>query len=89
MNETIEQKVAKLPAWAREYIKRLEDLPRTQTEALVEQRRKTERLEKTNRVQQDRIDAMVLFFQCAAKGGNEVAAAVQRIVEDYLTYDEK
>lgn len=84
----LQEKISKLPTWAREHIRRLENLPGLQTEELARQRKQIDRLEKINREQKDRIEAMIEMFQCAAKGGNEVAAAVQRIVEDWLTTDE-
>ena len=34
-------------------------------------------------------DAMVEMFQCAAKGENEIAKAIERIVQDWLVTEEQ
>lgn len=85
--DELEVKIAKLPQWARDHIKFLRTRNEPVADEIRELRNKIEHLSKKARQQQDRIDAMVAMFQCAAKGGNEVAAAVQRIVEDYLVTD--
>jgi hypothetical protein len=82
--ETQEEKIAKLPAWARELIRDLRTRNEPAAEEIAQLRRKVESLQRDNRRKQDRIDAMVEMFQCAAKGGSEVAVAVARIVEDFL-----
>lgn len=81
----LEQKIARLPAWVRSHIEYLKGLPRTMQDELVAQRKRIEYLESLNRKKQDQIEAMVNFFQCAAKGEHEVAKAVKSIVEDFLT----
>jgi len=83
----LEEKVARLPAWARERMRELELRAKIALEPVVELRLKVAGLEKALRIKQDRIDAMVAMFQCAAKGGSEVASAVKGIVEDFLTLD--
>lgn len=85
MTDETKAKVAKLPAWARDLIRQLESRVGSLPDELAQLRRKITELEKANRLKQDRVDAMVEMFQCAAKGGNEVAAAVMRIAGDYLT----
>jgi hypothetical protein len=80
----MEEKIAKLPAWARQHINTLELRAQPNTEELSRLRKEVERQQAINRRQADRIEAMVQMFQCAAKGGNEIAIAVQKIVEDYL-----
>lgn len=81
----MEEKIAKLPSWARQHIKTLELQAQPNMEELSRLRKEVEKQQAINRRQADRIEAMVQMFQCAAKGGNEVAIAVQKIVEDYLT----
>lgn len=81
------EKCRKLPLWAREFVREMEIRASPQTEEIVRLHQEVERLKKRERQQSDRIQAMVEMFQCAAKGGNEVATAVQKIVEDYLTSD--
>ena len=80
-------RIAKLPVWARELIHRLQTANEPAVEEIVKLRKEVEQLKKADRKKQDRIDAMVEMFQCAAKGGNEVATAVQRIVEDWIVDD--
>jgi|SRR6185312_7744176 len=87
MNTELLEKIKKLPLWAREHIRELQIRSDPQTEEIVRLRRQVERLMGINRRQKEREEAMVAMFQCAAKGGNEVAAAVQKIVEDWITYD--
>jgi uncharacterized coiled-coil DUF342 family protein len=84
MSEEFAERVAKLPAWAREHVKYLETRSAPLVEEVARMRRKVDELNATVRRKNDQIDAMVEMFKCAAKGGNEVAAAVQRIVEDFL-----
>lgn len=83
MSDEMKEKVARLPAWARELINALELRPQSLVHETGQLRKEVERLRAVNRQLSDRIDAMVEMFQCAAKGGNEIAQAVQRIVEDY------
>ena len=89
MDSELEVKISKLPAWAREYIRELKIRAEPNLDEMVRLRLRNEDLKKTVAKQKDRIEAMVAMFQCAAKGGNEVAQAVQRIVEDYIISDEE
>jgi hypothetical protein len=89
MTDEIKEKVGKLPVWARDYISRLELQGEPQLNEITQLRRKVQHLEGIIRAQKDRIGAMVAMFQCAAKGGNEVATAVQKIVEEYVTVGEE
>jgi predicted nucleic acid-binding Zn-ribbon protein len=86
MTTEMAERVAKLPAWAREHIKHLEVQGEPAAEEIVRLRREIERLKAVVRRQEDRINAMHEMFQCAAKGGNEVAQAVQKIVEDWIVF---
>lgn len=88
MNDELKEKMAKLPLWVREHIRQLQLRADPQIEEIVRLRKEVQKLEAVKRQQQDRIEAMVHMFQCAAKGGSELAAAVQRIVEDFLTTSE-
>jgi hypothetical protein len=83
----MEEKIAKLPSWVRQHIKTLELRAQPNMEELSRLRRELEKQRSVIRRQDDRITAMVSMFQCAAKGGNEIAIAVQKIVEDYLIDD--
>ncbi len=86
MNE-MEEKILRLPRWAQEHIRRLEIRSEPAMEEASRSRRKVGELETIVRRQKDRIEAMVAMFQCAAKGGNEIAQAVKSIVEDYIVSD--
>ena len=81
------EKLAKLPVWAKEHIRQLELMAEPNTQGIIKLRKKVEHLEKAMRRMSVQAEAMVAMFRCAAKGGNEVAAAVQRIVEDFLVTD--
>ena len=89
MDQETKDKVAKLPAWAQQLIKRLETANEPAANEVWMLRQKVEQLNLANRNKQNRIEAMVMFFQCAAKGENEVAKAVKSIVEDFLISDEE
>lgn len=89
MSEETAAKVAKLPAWAREIIKDLQTQPERQGFELRELHRRVDDLCRQNRKLQDRNDAMHQMFECAARGGNEVAAAVKKIFEEYVVTGEE
>ena len=86
--DEIQEKIARLPLWAREHIKFLQARADPQTEEIIRLRKEVDRLDKAIRRKNDQIGAMVEMFQCAAKGENEVAKAVQGIVEEYIVSDE-
>lgn len=86
MTTEMAERVAKLPTWAREHIKRLEIQGEPAAKEISLLRREVERLKAVVLQQADRINAMHEMFQCAAKGGNEVAQAVQKIVEDWIVF---
>lgn len=82
--DELQAKIDKLPSWARQHIKELKLRAEPNVEEIARLRGEVEQLKRINRKRQDQIEAMLHMFQCAAKGGNEVAQAVQRIVDDYL-----
>lgn len=83
-NDELAEKISKLPAWAREHIKRLEDRV-TNTEP--EMRRRAQEVAEGKLAYQrlrERYDAMEAILTCAAKGGHETAQAyVDRIINEY------
>ena len=83
------EQIAKLPAWARQHIKELEIKPQMLIGEAARSRKKIEQLEEHNQKLQARVDAMVEMFQCAAKGENEIAKAIERIVQDWLVTEEQ
>lgn len=85
--EELKDRIARLPAWAREHIKHLEARPEVLAEEVVSLRREVSRLQGVVSRQRDQNNAMVDMFRCAARGGSEIAAAVQRIVEDWVVDD--
>jgi uncharacterized coiled-coil protein SlyX len=82
------EKIERLPLWVRELIHELETQAEPQAREITLLKKRIQELEKLRRKLQDRIEAMVEMFQCAAKGGNEVALAVRFIVEDFLVSNE-
>ena len=86
-NPVVQAAINRAPNGVKRYITQLENAVQPYAEESARQRKEIERLEKINRILRDRCEAMVQMFQCAAKGGSEIAAAVQRIVEDFLTDD--
>lgn len=89
MADNLDDKISRLPTWVRELIRDLRVRAEPNIEEMVRLRRDVSLLQEQKRQLQDRIDAMVSMFQCAAKGENEIAKAVQRIVEDFLVTDEE
>lgn len=87
LDPTTHEKVDKLPVWARQLIYRLDNAPATLQDEVRQLSGKLEHLKKQYRKQSEQIEAMVAFFQCAAKGENEIAKAVENIVRDFLTPD--
>lgn len=79
--------ISRLPEWARRYFKEQQDRFKIANEEPIRLRMEIERLQKIIRELSDRNSAMLQIFQCAAKGESEVARAVMRILEDYLTCD--
>lgn len=90
-SDELQEKIGKLPIWAKAHIRFLQG--RTEDNLLIAEivqlRKEVARLKVDARTQQDRISAMVEFFRCAARGEHEVAQAVQKIVEDFLSTNEE
>ena len=87
MNE-IDEKVARLPAWARGYINRLKTQSAPIIEEVARARREVAALREQNRQLRDRIDAMLEIFQAAAKGDSVVAKeVVSRAIETWIISD--
>ena len=80
-------RVEKLPQWARKIIRDLENYNLPAINEIAGLRVKVDKLRSMNRKLHSRIAAMVEMFQCAAKGENEVAKAVQSIIEDWVVSD--
>ena len=87
MTDEIRDKVARLPAWARELIEELEHRSEPALERATKAEKSVANLQERNHKLENRIEAMVEMFKCAAKGENEIAKAVMRIVEDYILCD--
>lgn len=80
----LDERIAKLPTWAREHIKRLTDAPETIRRTLVETNAKLAHANAQIRTVNDRLDAVHELLKCAARGGHETARAyVDRIVAEY------
>lgn len=85
----LQEKIARLPAWAREHMKRLEIQAQPNIDELVRLRGKVAQLEKVNRHLEDKVSAMIEIFQCAAKGGSEIATEVKKIVDAWVINEEE
>lgn len=82
--DDIAERIAKLPAWAREHIKRLTDAPETIRRQLMETNQRLAHSEKQRRILSERLDGVNELMKCAARGGHETAAAyVARIMTEY------
>lgn len=86
----LQEKIARLPAWAREYIKRLEVQANPINSEMCRLQQKVDQMEKRCRVMSDRMAAMTDIFESAARGGNETAQAyVNRVIDEYTVPDEE
>ncbi len=79
----LDEKIARLPAWARDEIKRLKALPSVLADEAASLRRKVTSLEERSSRQREMIEAMSEMFRSAAVGGNEGAKTVVSILEGY------
>lgn len=83
MND-VDERIAKLPTWARDHIKRLTDAPETIRRTLAETNAKLTHAHAQIRTVNDRLDAVHELLKCAARGGHETARAyVDRIIAEY------
>lgn len=81
---TLKEKIARLPAWARDYVRRLEAQAEPNNSELRRLRQLTEQAETRCKQIRERMEAMTEIFRCAAQGGSEVAKAyVEKMLEEY------
>ena len=83
INQETRDKIAKLPAWAREIIKRLEITSEPQLEELVRLRKENSRLSDHIKCLRERCEAMTELFNRASIGGSYYAAAIIEVLEGY------
>lgn len=83
-----EERMKKLPVWARDYILRLETrVAELQGGRELNQAKfRVKYLEQQNKLYKNRIDAMTDLVTCAARGGHETAKEfVDRVIAEWLT----
>lgn len=84
----IDEKIARLPSWVRQYIKRLEDRLEILLEKCVKALKNLEACQKKVRRLEDMQEAMVAIFKAAERGENEVAKAfVDRMIDLYCVHE--
>lgn len=76
----MESKIAKLPAWARDYIKQLQSNLQQRTEAMV---RELAKLRPEVEVLRARNGALTELLHCAAKGGHVGAADIINAIKGH------
>lgn len=82
--DELQDKVAKFPVWAREYIRRLELQAEPYLDRIADLSRKVGDLERRYQKFDGRASAMEAILTCAARGGHETAQAyVERIISEY------
>ncbi len=81
--DELRDKIARLPTWVREHIKRLEVAAEPAIEEVVRSRRKIKDLEERCRRLSEQVEAMTEMFRSAAIGGNDGAKVVVSILEGY------
>lgn len=83
MNATDDDRIAKLPVWARDMIKRLERANEPMIEEIVRLRRRNEVAEDKARNLSGANEALMEILRCAGRGGSDWAAAVVSVLEGY------
>lgn len=86
---TLQEKIARLPAWARKHIKMLEVRAEPAIEEAARARRKLEASENTRRRLACRLDAVLDLIQRAATtagAGGDYAATIVKVLEDYEVF---
>ena len=84
MDQEVQDKIARLPAWARDLIKRLDERPARLVEETTILRKRITYLEEQLCCAKDRESAMVDIFRGAGRAGNETAKAfVDRVLNEW------
>lgn len=81
--DTDRERIARLPSWARDLIKRLEYANEPMLDECAKLRRENEQLAKRTRKLNDAKSALVELLSCAGQGGSDWAATVVRTLEEY------
>ncbi len=84
--DELQEKIARLPVWAREYIKRLQIAKEPLVEECVKARRDKEVFERQAKKYSAANEALIQLLRCAAKGGSDWARVVVSTLEDYEIY---
>ncbi len=80
----LDEKIARLPVWARDLIKQLTARAEPNFAEMVYMRNRLKVMEEHARKQSARCEAMVAIMQAAAQGGHEMAKAfVERTLDDW------
>lgn len=87
---TLQEKIAKLPVWARGYIEQLRREAAPNNHIVGEANKRAHEAEKRLRVVNDRLNALEEIMRHAGKGGHETAQAyVDRIINEYKSEPEE
>lgn len=81
--DELREKIARLPAWARDHIKRLEIRSEPAIEEAARARQALSKAEEKARRLSDSNEALMEILRCAGRGGNAWAAEVVSILENY------
>lgn len=86
ISETDREKIAKLPVWARDLIKRLEYANEPMVEEVVKSRRELAQLQAKVRSLSDANAALMEILRCAGRGGSDWAKIVVDTLDGYEIY---
>lgn len=87
---TLQDQIAKLPVWARNYIKQLQQQTEPNNHEVRQLRQRIDHEIVKRKRTQERLDALEHLMTCAAKGGHETAQAyVDRIINEYSSEPEE
>lgn len=84
----MQEKIKKLPLWARERIKELEIYSRPITEELRRAHNETEKAKKRAQLLSESNEALLEILRYAGRGGSDWAAQVVSVLEGYEIYRE-
>jgi hypothetical protein len=84
--DELQEKIARLPAWARAHIRHLEIRSEPAVEAAVIARRELEVAKKRLREVQSSNEALLEIIRCAGKGGLDWAKVVIDTLDSYEIY---
>lgn len=83
------ERIARLPTWARDLIKRLETANEPMANECIQLRRKNSTAQERAKSLSESNEALLELLRCAGRGGSEWAATVVKTLEGYEIFQNK